>query len=68
MGISTYWNKGKNHEDASEDELIGALGECLVDVVHVSCAGNNLHSHHIEVIRVHRDPPFKVATSINGSR
>ena len=57
--MATHWNKGKNHEDASENELISALGICFVDVVHVARASNDLHghteetSHHIHTLYIY---------------
>ena len=45
MRVATHWDKGKKHEDAPKNEFIGALGVSLVNVVHVSSAGNDLHTH-----------------------
>lgn len=46
----THGHKGEEHQDAAKDELIGAFGVGLVDVVHVTSACNDLHSSTVEII------------------
>ncbi len=42
MWRSSHRDKGKEHEHAAKDELVGALAVGLVNVVHVTGARNDL--------------------------
>lgn len=42
--LSAHRNEGEQHENAAKDELVGPLGVCLVDVVHIARACNDLRT------------------------